>query len=581
MDETRSRLVVLLCLFAVIGAAGVAGVAAETPTDGEQVGVQSTTGSADPGVLADHHVGACAATPPADHADPDGETDDVVGWVDGYWYDEALELGDELDQTDLEQLTKRTAARVEALRCHTFESVPPIQMVTPEEFQANVESEVEQEYDQTRRQFENAKLVTLLKVGTDEDAVDVIIENQAAFPTAYYRIDEEYIGFLADDPEVVEVDQVTLAHELLHALQDQHFDLDQVFEEPTADEFMASLAVVEGDAVLLEERYRENCGVSEIPGLPAPDRQWAEECHLTQPETPDPPNWALTLEQLAAYHAPLVEQTYEAEGWSAVDGLLEAFPDSTVEALYPERYGVFERLSLSVPDESDDEWTRLESAENDTDDTPAYDIVGQHGLTAMLAAPYFEANYPLLHQPQHPGAEIIDFEAFIDPLTGEFSYGHPATEGWQGDRFHGYATDDGVLGGVWKLAWEDASAAERFADRYRDLLEYRGGEQTTDSAAVYTLDGADDYEMAVGTEVTGDRVWVVTAPSVDELDAVHGSFDADSDGGGPGDDDQQTDDTTDASDDTADGADDDGAGLGVIVAIAGVVLGASLLGRRM
>ena len=49
--------------------------------------------------------------------------------------------------------------------------------------------------------------------------------------------------------------QVTLAHELTHALQDQYFDLTVIGESPSQDESGAVRAVVEGDAVTTENAY--------------------------------------------------------------------------------------------------------------------------------------------------------------------------------------------------------------------------------------------------------------------------------------------------------------------------------------
>lgn len=47
--------------------------------------------SADAPAFADDHVGQCAATPPSDLDDPDNP-EGVVGWVEGYWYSEPVEV---------------------------------------------------------------------------------------------------------------------------------------------------------------------------------------------------------------------------------------------------------------------------------------------------------------------------------------------------------------------------------------------------------------------------------------------------------------------------------------------------------
>ena len=548
----RALLVAGFCLL-LVGVAGVPGVVAEAnaaslgETSPQAGGVAAATG-----VLADAHVESCAASPLPDYEDPDGKTSDVVGWVEGYWYDEPLDIGAQVDADELDVLTKRTAARVEALRCQSFEELPDIQMVTPDEYRADIESEVESEYGDAHRAFENARLATQLLVGQDQDAVEAIVENQASFPIAFYDVRADYIGFLTETPDAIDVNEATLAHELVHALQDQHFDVESVFEERTNDGYISSLAVVEGEARLVERQYRDNCGVSRIPGQSGGPRDWSEACLLTPPGQVDPPNWGLTLNSLAAYNAPLVAQRYESGGWDAVDSLHSSMPQSMVEALDPDRYGEFEREGISVPDRSGEEWTRLTLSGNGTE-TLSADILGQHGLTAMLMAPYFEANFPNIWQPGDPDTEIIPLGEFANPTTGRLSgYANSVTENWQDDRFYAYENSAGETAGVWELAFrEDATA---FANAYVQLLEVRGGNQTANATNVYTFDGVDGFDMAVGIQRLDERVRIVMAPSVDDLTAVHAAFEP-----------------TSGSDESTPIEDEYGSGFGVAVGLVGLL----------
>ena len=542
---TLRALLVALCL---VGLAGTTGAAAETGQTGPSP-VATTT-------LADSHVAACAAASPPDHADPDGDTSDVVGWVDGYWYDEPLDLEQPLTEAGLDDLVARTAARVEALRCLTFEEVPPTEMRTRAEHREDIEANFDETLTAADADFENARLATTLIAGQSTDAVELQLDVQTAFPAAFYDTEAKFIGFITENPDRIELDQVTLAHELLHALQDQHFELGSIFEEPTTDGFTSSLAVVEGDAVLVEDQYRERCETG----------AWVDDCLTQAPGQSEIPSWPLALEQLAAYNTPLVEQTYETEGWEGVNALFDEMPVSTVETISPERYGTYERPDLTVADRSDETWDRVEPADAD------HDILGQHALTAILVAPFYES-----------GAEVIDVNEFTGPPGTAFDYGHPVTEGWEGDRFHAY-TDGENTAGVWELAWEDADAAATFADAFGDLAQHRGG---TDHGGVYTFEDSTEYEMALGVERDDDRLLVVTAPTVEELGAVHGTFDtgdADENGDGVGDGDQNGDgvgngDGPGDGDENGDTGtvDDSGPGFGVVVVVAAVV---ALVGAR-
>ena len=69
---------------------------------------------------------------------------------------------------------------------------------------------------------------------------------------AYYDQDEDRI--IIRGTEISPALSVTLVHELTHALQDQHFDLDREDEsEDGGDEVFRSL--VEGDATRVEDGY--------------------------------------------------------------------------------------------------------------------------------------------------------------------------------------------------------------------------------------------------------------------------------------------------------------------------------------
>lgn len=578
MTSTRVVLLVAaVCLLGVVGIA-TAGAGDAAPSALETQTATMVTGETSPEVgttgvsqsLADTHVGECAATPQGE--DPDGGTDSVIGWVDGYWYNDTLDIdGPTIEEDELDSFVARTAARVEAFRCHAFEEVPPTQILTRDEYRQTIEPRFD-EIPADDWRFEDARLATLLVAGQEVDARELQTAVQTAFPAAFYNTEEEFMGFITDDPDTIEINQVTLAHELTHALQDQQFDLERIFDEPTNDQFIAALAIAEGDATTVDTMYEENCE----HGI------WADECIIPPPgDDPDIPNWGLILNQLAAYHTPLVAETAETEGFGGVDALLEDYPDSMVEAIYPDRYGEFERADITIPDRSSGDWERLVTADEDGGEQEAYDIIGQHGLTAILAAPSFETGGVV---------NVIDPAEFQQPHAGGFlTYSVTETSGWQADRLYGYTNDAGDNASVWKLAWEDTDEAERFADAYEELIDYRNGALADGYENVFTFEDADEYDMAVGLEHDGDRVWIVTAPTVDDLTAVHEDIelrtadddpengdaengDAENGDADETDDEEADDEVDDGVGDVADeGEDEDGAALGLVHAAVGLV----------
>src|SRR5438309_5689736 len=95
-----------------------------------------------------------------------------------------------------------------------------------------------------------------------KSTIDLLTEQAAAF----YDYDEKKL-FLLDDSSVTS-DTVTLAHELAHAVADQHFHLDNFMDDTPAsdDENLAHSAVVEGEATWVMIAYNlKQSGQAPVP----------------------------------------------------------------------------------------------------------------------------------------------------------------------------------------------------------------------------------------------------------------------------------------------------------------------------
>ena len=131
--------------------------------------------------------------------------------------------------------------------------------------------------------------------------------------------------------------KVVLAHELTHAVTDQHYDLtlsDRLQKAGKDDEQAAYSALVEGDATLLMQRYL-------VERLPPADQAEAARIAAAQ-RTPrrDTAPAALRESLLFPYQEGLafVRTLYQRGGWAAVDRAYPDPPDSTEQILHPERY---------------------------------------------------------------------------------------------------------------------------------------------------------------------------------------------------------------------------------------------------
>lgn len=151
-------------------------------------------------------------------------------------------------------------AKVAKLRGLRFEHPVPVRFLNEADFKKEVG--VDPKPSKRRRQKMERFTESLRALGLVTGEVDLlksIDDEQQSGVLAYYSPDDEEIVVRGTGtPDAAR--RVTLAHELTHVLQDQHFDLDRIEERVGKDPEGSSdalRAVIEGDAVRIEDRYVE------------------------------------------------------------------------------------------------------------------------------------------------------------------------------------------------------------------------------------------------------------------------------------------------------------------------------------
>lgn len=178
------------------------------------------------------------------------------------------------------------AHRVEQLRHLRFEHPVPAEFLPVARFRKRVTQDQAKTTKQQRRQLavSEAELRALGLVAGDFDLFRATNEVQGASVLAYYDSDAKKIVVRGTtlDAEA----RITLAHELTHALQDQHYDLERINREAKSSGAQdAELALVEGDATRIENKYYD--------GLSAKDQKFIDRAEgpdgsaSGQPEVPD------------------------------------------------------------------------------------------------------------------------------------------------------------------------------------------------------------------------------------------------------------------------------------------------------
>ncbi|HEY8476318.1 MAG TPA: hypothetical protein VIN09_05580 [Chloroflexota bacterium] len=330
----------------------------------------------------------------------------------------------------------RLHRQVAEVRRLPFEHPVAVETIDQERFAEQVRAErsspsFQEEIETTR------KLLELL--GYIDDAVDLATLVEALLleqAVGLYIPAERRVLLVQDAPHIGPLQRVVLAHELTHALQDQHFDLTAIERRvaANADAALAITALAEGDATLTATLFAQ-------AHLPARER-----AALVGRPSPaldaSPP--ILRRQALFPYRegADFVVELYRRGGFALVNAAYRNPPLATAQVLHPERYlaGRWpERLRLSdIATALGPSWRSLRE-----------DTLGELSLQVLLGQ-------------------------FLGPAIGE-----DAAAGWSGDRYQLLEDDRGRLALVLNTAWDTESDAGDFFNAYARVVRHRFGEAAT------------------------------------------------------------------------------------------------------
>ncbi len=517
--RTRTSVALLaVVLAAILVTGGLAGpVLAASPAAG-QTGPDVQTANATAGPLlesttassmtASSAISSSTAAASVQDARPeDPSTEDTIGYVEGYWYDDELPVDDQsdavVDEDELDPVVYRSMARVERIRNLTFDDEVAVDVISRAEYRetngdrfANITSE--------NRLEANVGYEALFMVDRETEAADATETVYGGAVGGYYDPETDEIVIVSENPDNPELDEVTLGHELVHALQDQHFNLSR-FEGTTQDEETAMNGLIEGDASRVEREYEGTCG-----------REW--DCLAPADGDRDQPldiNWGIYFSVYQPYSDGPAYVNYlrqQGEGWAAVNAAYDDPPRTTSAVIHPgsER----EPANVSVPDRSSEDWRQLRA-----DGEVANDTVGEAGMVAMFAADALDQDVP----------SVIETADLFEG-TESYNYNHSYTNGWAGDELVVYTNDEadaandpteaaGRAGYVWRTQWQSGTDTQQFVNGYLRLLENHGADAVDGRQDTYVIEDG-GYSGAYYLNRSGATLTIVRAPSVDELSNV-------------------------------------------------------------
>jgi hypothetical protein len=230
--------------------------------------------------------------------------------------------------------------QVEAVRGLEFERPVNVDPVSPEEIDRRLARYFDDYYPRAPYARRTLAWRTIGAIPPGIGILEALRRYQQGQVLGYYNSQNGELVYTGDD-QLSRIEQFILAHELTHAIDDQHFDLDRldVLSNTCDDErFLAALGVVEGSANHFATEVIVRFPITEIGEIPGGGAQGVP----------------AIITQIQAYPytsgQAFVDHLAEKGGARAVNAALRRFPVSTEEVLHPERFGKDEPTEVDVPD---------------------------------------------------------------------------------------------------------------------------------------------------------------------------------------------------------------------------------------
>jgi hypothetical protein len=260
-----------------------------------------------------------------------------------------------------------------------------------------------------------------------------------------------------------------MAHELTHALQDQHFNLRRFEHWPKGDSDaeLATHSLIEGDATLAMTLY-----VSSNPARALTFLKSFMAAETSSQELDKAPR-ALRETLLFPYQEGLIwtRALYQNGGWAAVSRAFKTLPQSSEQILHPPKYFIHEApVKVSLPDLRPSlgrGWRRIDT-----------DVNGEWS-----------------------------FYLILDEFLKSASTSKQAAAGWAGDRYATYENASGQSAYVSLSAWDTVKDAREFFDAYvkRTKLRYADARVISERPTAWSTRTS---EGNVTIEIRGNRVLV-------------------------------------------------------------------------
>ncbi|MDE2859962.1 MAG: hypothetical protein OYI31_02090 [Chloroflexota bacterium] len=313
-------------------------------------------------------------------------------------------------------------------RVSTIRGLQPLEPIVPqfmsrEMLAVVIAEDLEEDLEELLKVQEVLRLLELIPA--DADLTELLLELYAEQVVGFYDSEKEEL-FLIGEPqmELAVQEEITLAHEYVHALQQQAFDINAMLEsvEDNSDAASALVALVEGDAVAVQYQYatehieldrlQEFVNGGEIESSAFDSTPYFLQQDLLFPYV-EGPTLVLTLRARLA--------------WEGVDDAYARPPASTEQVLHPQKYLAGEEpIIVELPD-----------------------------AAAALGEGWEEVYGNVMGE--------FFLRTYLETRLGQGTAG-PVAQGWGGDRYALFGGPDGQYALVSLIVWDTTADASEFYD---------------------------------------------------------------------------------------------------------------------
>lgn len=307
-----------------------------------------------------------------------------------------------------------------------------------------------------------------------------------------------------------------MAHELTHALQDQHFDLRRFERWPKGDSDaeLATHSLIEGDAMVAMTLY--------VASNPLRALAFLKSMVATGMSTEELDQAPRALRETLLF--PYQEGTdwtrslYKQGGWDRVSKAFTDLPQSTEQIMHPEKYFAHEApLKVTLPDIAPLLNGRAQKSEVRDQRSDVSRFAGNADGSSALTA---QREQLLAHRrlPTPTWRRVTydvngewSFYLILDQFLKSPAESRRAAAGWGGDRFAVYEGPKGEVLIATVSTWDTGNDAREFFDAYVKRTQLRYANATSVNTPSQSMSRAEwrTTEGLVTIELRGARVVVL------------------------------------------------------------------------